>query len=164
MKTTNEQQEVANDSIDTFTRMSEVALSSIERLTALNLDMARDSLQQGISATKSVSRAQNDCDEQDEDQDQDKSQNRLSGAGIERVTAYVRDAQKIFMETQSEFAELIGKHMSSLGKNARMSFPGMQVFENIAQQTSDMAKANVRNAAEATTKAIEKTSQGRKVA
>lgn len=162
MNTSNEQQEVASDTIDTFTRMSEVAFSSIERLTALNLEMARDSLQQGISASMSVSRAQNDCDDQDEDQA--KVQNRLSGAGVERVTAYMRDAQKIFMEAQSEFAELIGHHMTSLGRTGRMSFPGMQMFEKIAQQTTDMTKANVRNAAEATKKVVEKTSQGRRVA
>ena len=166
MNTSNQQQEVASDTIDTFTRMSEVAFSSIERLTALNLEMARDSLQQGISASVSVSRAQNDYDERDEDQneDQPKVQNRLSGAGVERVTAYMRDAQKIFMEAQSEFAELIGNHMTSLGRNGPMSFPGMQMFEKIAQQTSDMTKANVRNAAEATKKVVEKTSQGRRVA
>lgn len=155
MNTRTEQQEVTSNIVDTFSRMSEVAFSSMERLTALNLNMARESLQQGVSTSVSVSRAQNG-------KGQDEVQNPLSGASLERLTAYVRNVQNIVMEAQSEFAELIGTQMSSFNQNGRMSFPGMQVFENIAQQTNDMTKANVRNMAEATDKVIEKTSQGRK--
>jgi hypothetical protein len=166
MNTTNEQQQVASNTADTFTRMSEVALSSIERLTALNVNMARESLQQGISASMSASRAQNGKDQAYEKQaeDQVKVQNRLNGAGVERVTAYVRDVQEIFMEAQSEFSELIQKHMSSFGMNGQMAFPGMRAFEKIAQQTSDITKANARDMVDATEKVLEKTSQGRKAA
>lgn len=155
MNTRTEQQEVVSSAIDTFNRMAEVAFSSMERLTALNLNMARESLQQGISTSVSVSRAQSG-------KDQDEAQNPLSVAGVERLTTYMRNIQNIVMEAQSEFAELIGTQMTSFSKDGRMSFPGMQVFENIAQQTSDMTKANVRNMAEATNKVMEKTSQGRK--
>lgn len=155
MNTRTEQQEVVSSSIDTFNRMSEVAFSSMERLTALNLNMARESLQQGISTSVSVGRAQSG-------KDRDEAQNPLSVAGVERLTTYMRNVQNIVMEAQSEFAQLIGTQMTSFGKDGRMSFPGMQVFENIAQQTSDMTKANVRNMAEATDKVMEKTSQGRK--
>lgn len=155
MNTRTEQQEVVSSAIDTFNRMSEVAFSSVERLTALNLNMARESLQQGISTSVSVGRAQSG-------EDRDGAQNPLSVAGVERLTTYMRNVQNIVMEAQSEFAELIGTQMTSFGKDGRMSFPGMQVFENIAQQTSDMTKANVRNMAEATNKVMEKTSQGRK--
>ncbi len=155
MNTRTEQQEVVSSTIDTFNRMSELAFSSMERLTALNLNMARESLQQGISASVSVGRAQSG-------KDREEVQNPLGVAGVERLTTYMRNVQNIVMEAQSEFAELIGTQMTSFGKDGRMSFPGMQVFENIAQQTSDMTKANVRNMAEATDKVIEKTSQGRK--
>jgi len=117
--------------------------------------MARESLQQGISTSVSVGRAQSG-------KDRDEAQNPLSVAGVERLTTYMRNVHNIVMEAQSEFAELIGTQMTSFGKDGRMSFPGMQVFENIAQQTSDMTKANVRNMAEATDKVMEKTSQGRK--
>lgn len=164
MNTKTEQKEVATNTVETITRMSEVAFSGIERLTALNLNMARDSLQQGIATSMSVSRAQNgkDQDGKGQDEDQDKVQNRLSGAGVERVTAYVRGVQEIFMEAQSQLAELIGNHKSSFGMNGRMAFAGIPVFERIAQQTSDMTKANVRNVADATEKVIDKTSQARK--
>lgn len=180
MNTTNEQQEVVSNTVETFTRMSEVTFSGIERLTALNLNMARDSVQQGIEASMSIARDQNGEDQDGEDQD--KVQNRLSGAGVQRVTAYVRGVHEIFMETQSEVAELIGNHMRSFGMNGGISFPGIQVFEKVAQQTGEMAKANVRNVAEMTKanvrhlaeatdevaeetgRAVEKTSQGRKPA
>ncbi|MBK6654056.1 phasin family protein [Zoogloea sp.] len=155
MNTSTEQQEVTRNTVDTFSRMSEVAFSSMERLTARNLNMARESLQQALSASMSVCRAQGD-------KDQDEAQTRFSGAGVERLTTYVRDVQNIVMEAQSEFAQLIGAQMSSFSHNGRTSFPGMQVLESMAQQTSDMTKANVRNMAEATNKAMEKSSQGRK--
>lgn len=189
MNTTSEQQEVVSNTVETFTRMSEVTFSGIERLTALNVNMARESVQQGIEASMSIARSQNgkdqDCEDQDgvdQADDQDKVQNRLIGAGVQRVTAYVRGVHEIFMEAQSEFAELIGNHMRSFGMNGPMSFPGMQVFEKIAQQTGEMAKANVRNVAEmtkanvrnvaeasdevaeVTEKVVEKASQGRKSA
>lgn len=156
MNTATEQKQVATNSVETFARMSEVALSGMERLAALNLSTARESLQQGFAASMSISRAKNgkgqDCENQDDDQDehQDKVQNRLSGAGVERVTAYVRGVHEIVMESQVEFAELMGNHMSSLKMNGRMSFPGMQVLEKIAQKTSEMTKSNIRNVTEMT--------------
>lgn len=155
MNTNTEQQQVTRNTVDTFSRMSEVAFSSMERLTARNLNMARESLQQGLSASMSVCGAQGD-------KDQDEAQTRFRGAGLGRLTTYVRDVQNIVMEAQSEIAQLFGTQMSSFSQNGRMSFPGMQVFENMAQQTSDMTQANVRNMAEATNKAMEKSSQGRK--
>lgn len=152
MKTTTEQKEVVSNTVDTFTRMSEVAFSGIERLTALNLNMARESLQQGIAASMAVSRVQ-------DAKDLENVQNPLSGAGAERVSAYVRGVQEIFSDAQSQFAELIGNHMSSFSMNGPVSFPGMEVFERIAQQTSDMTKANVRTATEATEKLVATTAQ-----
>lgn len=152
MKTTTEQNEIVSNTVDTFTRMSEVAFSGIERLTALNLNMARESVQEGIAATLSASRVQ-------DAKDLGNVQNPLTGAGAERVTAYVRGVQEIFSESQSQFAELIGKHMSSFSMNGPVSFPGMEVFAKIAQQTSDMTKANVRTATEATEKLVATTAQ-----
>lgn len=152
MKTTTEQKEVVSNTVDTFTRMSEVAFSGIERLTALNLNMARESLQQGIAASMAVSRVQ-------DAKDLENVQNPLSGAGAERVSAYVRGVQEIFSDAQSQFAELIGNHMSSFSMNGPVSFPGMEVFERIAQQTSDMTKANVRTATEATEKLVATAAQ-----
>lgn len=157
MKTTTEQNEVVSNAVETFTGMSEVAFSGIERLTALNLNMARESLQQGVAASMSVTRAQ-------DGKDQDNVQNPLNGAGTERVTAYVRSVQEIFSETQSAFAELIQKHMSSFSMNGPMSFPGMEVFAKFALQTADMTKSTVRTATEATEKLVATTQQVRKSA
>lgn len=152
MKTITQQNAVVINTVDTFTRMSEVAFSGIERLTALNLNLARESLQDGIAASLSVSRAQ-------DAKDLGNVQNPLTGAGAERVTAYMRGVQEIFSQAQSQFVELLGKHMSSFSMNGPVTFPGMEVFEKIVQQTSDMTKANVRTATEATEKLVATTSQ-----
>lgn len=157
MKTTGEQKEVLSNSVETFTRMSEVALSGIERLTALNIKMARESLEEGIAASMSVTQASNA-------KDLANAQTPFSGAGAERVSAYVRDVHEIFSQAQSKYVELIGTHMSSLSMNGPMAFPLMDVFAKIAQQTSDMTKNNVRAATEATEKLVATTSQGRKTA
>lgn len=152
MKTTREQNEVVSNPVETITRMSEIAFSSIERLTELNLAMARESLQQAAAASMSVTRAQ-------DGKDQDKILNPLSGAGAERVTAYIRDVQEICSETQLAFAELIQKYMSSLSMSGPMSVPGMEVFARFAQQTADMTKSTVRTATEATEKLVATSSQ-----
>lgn len=152
MKTTTEQKEVLSNAVDTVTRMSEVAFSGMERLTALNLNMARESLQEGIAASLSATRVQ-------DAKDLGNVQIPLSGAAAERITAYVRGVQEIFSESQAQFAELIGKHMSSFSMNGPVSFPGMEVFAKIAQQTSDLTKANVRTATEATEKLVATTAQ-----
>lgn len=158
MKTTTERNEVVSNAIVTFTDMSEVAFAGIERLSALNLNTARESLQQGVAASMSLAQIQGG-------KDQDNIQNSYSGAGGERVTAYMRDVQEILSETQSAYVDLIQKRMSSLNVNNAMSFRGMEVFAKIAQQTSDMTKANIRVATETTEKLVATTSQqGRKPA
>lgn len=152
MNTATEQKEVTANTVETFTRMSDVAFSGMERLAALNLAAARESVQQGFAVSMSISRAKNgknqDCEDQDEDQDE--GQNHVSGAGAERLTAYLRGVQEIVMDSQSEFAELMGNQLLSFSKNGRIEFPGMQVLETIAQQTSDMTNATVRNVTEIT--------------
>lgn len=152
MKNTTELNEVLSNSLGTVTHMSEIAFASIERLTELNLAMARESLQQAVAASMSINRSQNG-------KDQDKLLNPLSGADAERVTAYVRGVQKICSETQLAFAELIQRHMSSFSMNGPMSFPGMVVFAEFAQRTADLTKSAVRTATEATEKLAATTSQ-----
>lgn len=166
MSTATEQKEVTANTVETFTRMSDVAFSGMERLAALNLSTARDSLQQVFAASMSMRRAENgkDQDWEDQDDDQDEEQNR--GAGGERLTAYIRGVQEIVRDSQSEFAELMGRELLSFSKNGGMAFPGMQMLEKFAQQTgemtnatvrnvTEMAKASVRNVAEATDDAAE---------
>lgn len=163
MTTATEQKEVATNSVETLIRMSEVAFSGMKRLTELNLSTMEKSLQQGSTASMSAVRGQSGKD-QDGD-DQDKAGIRLSGAKVDQVTAYMRCAQEIVTETQSAFARLMEEHLSSFLRHGRMPFPGMQVFEKIAEQTGDMTKTNLRAATEATEKLVATASHhGRKSA
>jgi len=146
MNTATEQKEVTANTVETFTRMSDVAFSGMERLAALNLSTARDSLQQVFAASMSIRRAKNDKDQDCDDQDDD--QNR--GAGGERLTAYMRGVQETFRDSQSEFAELMGRELLSFSKNGGVAFPRIQMLEKFAQQTSEMTNATVRNVTEMT--------------
>ena len=146
MNTATEQKEVTANTVETFTRMSDVAFSGMERLAALNLSTARDSLQQVFAASMSIRRAKDDKDQDCDDQNDD--QNR--GAGGERLTAYMRGVQEIVRDSQSEFSELMGRELLSFSKNGGVAFPRMQMLEKFAQQTSEMTNATVRNVTEMT--------------
>lgn len=159
MKTTTEQHDVTEqqkvivgNTVEAFTRLSEVAFSGMERLTALNLNVARESLQEAVEASLTLTRAH-------DIKDLGHVTNPLTAAGAERLTAYVRGVQEILSETQSDFAEVIGKQVSSFSTNGPKWLPGMEAFETIARQTADMTKAYVLSTTEATEKAIATTSQ-----
>lgn len=152
---TDQPNEVIGNTVEAFTRLSEVTFSGMERLTALNLNVARESLQEVLSVSQSLTRAQ-------DLKELGNVQSPHARAGAELVTAYVHGVQEILSETQSEFAELLEKLMSSFSMNNPMSFPGMEVFAKVAQQTSDMTLGYVRNVAEATEKVVVTTSQQRR--
>lgn len=149
---TKQQNEMVGNTVETLTRLSDVTFSGMERLTALNLNVARESLEEALAASLSLTRIQ-------DVKDLDNFQNPLVGAGAERVTNYVRGVQEILSETQSAFAELIGQQVSSFRTNGPLSFPGLAVFEKIAQQTSEIAKSNILAVSEVTEKLAATTSQ-----
>lgn len=126
-------------STEAFMTLSEVAFSGFERLSALNLNMARATFEDGISAAQSFAQVK-DVSELKE------LPSPFSGHMTERVVAYFRNVQQIAAELQEEIADVMTKQMSgAAGPN-----PMIDIFTKVTQQATEMTKASFKTVAEAT--------------
>ena len=136
-----------------FMTLSQIGFSSIERLTAMNLNMARAALEEGVAATASMVQINDPKELQ-------KLRDAAAGPTTERAVAYVREVQEIFTQTQQEITSLMSSYFSTFGKGAPASAgwtSGFDMFNKLAQQMTAMAEANIKAVGNTTAKVVPPT-------
>jgi phasin family protein len=142
---TPEQINTIKSNTDAFLTLSKIAFSSVERLSALNLKVARAALQDGFAASSTMLQAK---DIKDLTQ-----RSAAPGAAAESAVAYFRDVQAIATETQQEITKLVTSYSSQIGEgssaNAGWS-KGFEMFQQVASQLSAVTGANLKAVGDAT--------------
>lgn len=167
--------------VDALLSLANIALSSAERVAALNLNTARTALEDGITSGKAVMSAK-------DPQEAITVQSGLAQPTIEKAVAYSRSVYEISAQTQEEFAKLVEgqfsdyqKQLSGLLEKAAKSAPvGSDVamaavksaiaatssaFDNMnkaAKQVAEMTEANINAATDATVKAASTVAKAKK--
>ena len=122
--------------VDSLMAVANAALSSAERIAALNLDTARSTLEQSVSGAKALAGAKNA-------QEAAAIQASLAQPGIEQAVAYSRSVYEITSEAQQQLAKVVESQYGEFQK----SLNGMmaQALKS-APAGSETVIANFQNA------------------
>jgi phasin family protein len=131
---------------DAFLKLSKIAFSSIERLTALNLQATRTALEENVARSNALLNGKDSVGEQH-------SPAALPGAAAKTAEAYFQEVQVIATETQQEVSTLLTTYLAPGKEGALPSaewLKGFDVFKNFAQQLAAMTAASGKLVADAT--------------
>lgn len=140
-----EQKRTAETYTNAVGALSEVAFSSVERLTALNQKLARAAMQDCLAvsndlfAVRDVSALQN-------------LQSSAAKPALAQYAEYLRSVQEVAAESQQKVGEILKAHFATLGLGSTGSEnlqAGIDMLSRLTRQTTDMMNANVEAAGEA---------------
>ncbi len=171
--------------VEALLTLANTAFASAERLAALNLNIARAVLEDGVSSAKALLGAK-------DLQEVISLQTTLAQPAVEKAVAYSRSVYEISAQTQEEFSKLIESQFAEVNKNiasaldkaAKSAPAGSDVavaavksaiaaansaydtMSKAAKQVAEIAEANVAAATNATAKAVgaAATTKGKKAA
>ncbi|HMM54148.1 MAG TPA: phasin family protein [Candidatus Desulfobacillus sp.] len=169
--------------IETLLTLANTAFASAERLAALNLNAAREVLEDGMNNTKALFGAK-------DLQEAISLQATLAQPTMEKAVAYSRSVYEISAQTQEEFSKLVEAQFAEMNKNvastldkaAKSAPAGSDVavaavksaiaaansaydtMSKAARQVAEIAEANVAAATNATVKAVGATAKAKKAA
>jgi len=143
-----EQLQASENYAGAFMALSQVAFSSVERLTALNLKVARAALDDGMAAANSLIQVENAGELKD-------LQGHFIGPAAEQCSTYLRSVQEITVESQQQIGELLTSYLATLGIDAKANggwSTGSDLFSQFVEQTKSLFEANAKAAGDATEK------------
>jgi phasin family protein len=158
-------------SVETASRYATIALTGAAQLAKLQLEAAKATLLESTGNTKALLAVS-------EPQDMIALRSQIAEAQVKSAVNLARNVYEIAMQTQAEFAKLAEQHFAGLNQTmvaaldqAGKSAPGadvaiagikstlaattaaMDTMSKAAKQVSNLASANFKAAADATTKA-----------
>lgn len=152
------QADALKNNIDAIVKWSEATLTGVERLSALNLAVARSLVEESVALTQSYAKVG------------DVEQLAALTAPLgEKASGqwmkYMQDVQAVSKDLQSTYTRLMSEQVNLLGDNAATMAPMLDAFRTATQQVSEMTAAGVRAATEITGKLSESMERkGRKTA
>lgn len=169
--------------VETFVTLANTAFTSTERVAALNLNIARSFLEDGVANAKALFGVK-------DPQQFVGLQNTLAQPALEKFVSYSRKLYEIATETQEEVSKLVEAKFADLNKNVNDALDNVaknapagsdgaiaavrsaiaatnSAYENISKatkQVAEIAEANISAATKATVKAAGTTAKARKAA
>lgn len=134
-----------NINSDAMMAMSKIALSSIERMAALNLHTARAVFEDGITSSSTVAKTKDVKELQ-------QISNPMLGHAAQSTAAYLHSAMGIAAETQAEATKVIVAYFSQINGGAKGRgglINGVEIFKEVSNQFSAMANAGTEAVADA---------------
>ncbi|MFO1379460.1 MAG: phasin family protein [Chitinivorax sp.] len=144
--------ELATSQIETAMRIAKIALDGSERLFRLNLEVAKQTLEdqatnaQAVSSVKDLQGAMT-------------LRNKLAESGAEAAMAYSRTLYEVSSQTQAELAKLIEERMAVFNKGV------VSAIDNAAKNApagSDVAIQAVKSTVAATAAAVDSMTKAAK--
>ena len=137
---------IVNINTDAFLTLSKIAFSSVERLTALNLNATRAALEEGVATSSSLLHTHNVKEQQ-------KLQTALPAKANKNAEIYLQQLQEIAAETQKEVTKLMASYFAppSEGSNPSADWVrGFDLFKGFAEQITAMTNASSKMVGDAT--------------
>lgn len=128
--------------------LSQVAFSGVERLAALNLNVARTALEDGFAASNSFLQLKDASDLK-------ALQKTIGAPTAEHCAAYFHGVQEIAADSQRQITQLLTSYFATLGFDASSkaaSNAGFDMFSKFVNDTNSMFEANAKALGDATTK------------
>jgi phasin family protein len=152
-KNTQSQPSANLSNLEAFHGLTEICLSSAERLTALNLASTREMLDDTLAASRHRPPKGNDSAF-------NLTQFAFVQPNLEKAIAYSRSAYEILLESQQEFIQSLSSQLTSMNTNFKV--PGdwsapFDMFTKGMQEVSSLTKKNASATTEAAQSAIAET-------
>lgn len=131
---------------DAFMTLSKIALTSIERLAALNLNATRTAFESSIAVSGKALNTKGE-------QEIESSMTSLPVSATNNAVAYLQGVQEIAVDTQKEVANLMTTYFASRGDGLSPTagwLKGLELFKGYGQQIADTAESAGRRAVEVT--------------
>jgi len=135
--------------VETFLTLANTALAGTERVAALNLNVARSFLEDGVANAKALFGVR-------DPQHFVALQNTLAQPALEKFVSYSRNLYEIATETKEEVSKLVETQVANLNKNVA---DALDKAAKNAPAGSDGAIAAVRSAIAATNSAYDNISK-----
>jgi phasin family protein len=138
--------QVARLNVEAFLELSRIALSSVQRTAALNLEASRTTIEESLTASRSVLLAGHVKDSQ-------AALSELPASSRRNAQEYVRQLQAIASDTQKEVAHLLTSYQlpDSDGANPAADWlKGLDLFKIFTQQINTMTEASSKIVGDAT--------------
>lgn len=138
---------------DAFMALSKIAMSSIEQLTALNLNTTRSLLEQSATATEAMLESNGALPSA-------KAKKTTSLAVSESATGYFRGLQDIAAETQEAMTKLVTTYLASQANGSSHNagwLKGFDAFNGFGQQFSAFTEANRKAMTDITSRVVNQT-------
>ncbi|MDX9884462.1 phasin family protein [Thauera sp.] len=142
---TTEQKRTAQTYTNAVGALSEIAFSSVERLSALNQKLARAAMQDCLAASNDLLAVR----------DVNALQNLQTSATapvVAQLADYLRSVQEIATKSQQQAGEVFKNYFGTLGLGSNASAnmqAGFDMLSKMTRQTRDMMDANIKTAGEA---------------
>ncbi|HRP98557.1 MAG TPA: phasin family protein [Rhodocyclaceae bacterium] len=150
---TTEQKRNAETYTNAVGALSEIAFSSVERLTTLNQNLARAALQDCLAASNDLLAVRDVNALQ-------KLQSSATAPALAQLADYLRSVQDIAAESQKQVGEVLNAYFGTLGLGSAASAnmqAGFDTLSKMTRQTRDMMDSNVKTAGEAGDKLARQT-------
>lgn len=141
---TDELSNTGNQTVDAFHDIARICLTSVERLSALNISAARDAIEDQTAMARALLGIRTPGEAEGVRRD-------VAQPMIDKALAYSRSAYEILAETQSQLSKLTVSQFSGTGMRLPMPVDwsaAFELFRTSARQFSDMAAQNMTAAAD----------------
>ncbi|MFZ5558781.1 MAG: phasin family protein [Pseudomonadota bacterium] len=173
--------EISKSNVEMALKFAKISMDSAEKLVKLQIEAARAAMEENAKSAKALA-------ETKDLQAANALRMKLAESGVEQAMAYAKSVYDVTTHTQGELARLFEERLQSLTKGMSGAFdqatasapPGadfavnamrsamaasqaaMDAMTKAGKQMTEMAQANFRTAASATTDAVKKTTGGGK--
>lgn len=148
-----EQIDAMKTNTDAFMAFSNIAISSAERLTTLNLNAARAVLEESVAASSSMLESNGSTVPS-------KVKTAIPETATRNALAYFQNVRDIATETQQEVTKLMTSYFASQGNGSNHSagwIKGFEAFKSLANQMTAMTDANRKAMVDVTSKVASAT-------
>ncbi|WP_255989270.1 phasin family protein [Chitinolyticbacter albus] len=142
----------ATDYVESSLRFARISLDSVERVTKLNLETAKSSLEDSAKNAKALASVK-------DVQEGLVLRQKLGEAGVEQFSAYSKSLYDIASQAQAEIAKLIEERTTVFNKDV---VSGLDRFVKSAPAGTDVAVAAVKSTVQATAAAVDSLTKAAK--
>ncbi|TJZ73279.1 phasin family protein [Chitiniphilus eburneus] len=142
----------ATDQVETALRFARVTIDSLERVTKLNLDAAKNALEENAKNAKILASVK-------DAQEALSVRQHLAETSVEQFSAYTKSLYDITSQAQAELAKLVEERTTNFNKDV---VSGLDRFVKSAPAGTDVAVAAVKSTVQATAAAVDSLTKAAK--
>jgi phasin family protein len=137
VKATSAQDSAMQQNIEVLMTLSAAGLTGIERLSTLNLSLAKTLFDDGVENSRTFA-------DMKDINDMTNMTTVFNSKATEQFMDYFRGVQQINADLQERVFAIMNQQMAAFGGGAATPNPMLEIFTKLAEQAADMTAANLK--------------------